>query len=170
MSLQLGYWGFVCCGLISFSSCKLHNLFPVLIPESNVRMLSSSLTLLTSLSLKGKENKKKVAYYGLFVAQQLALIFFLEDLQTVLLRSQFWGFVKPQFLLCSKLTYVTSLRGNFLPPEQTSFDPIYLEWRWSKLQRGDPLPPNHSQISVMSRWRLSMPSSKSTQNPLPASF
>lgn len=72
MSLQLGYWGFVCCSLISFSSCKLYNLFPVLIPESNVRMLSSFLTLLNSLSLKGEENKKQVAYFGVFVAQQLA--------------------------------------------------------------------------------------------------
>lgn len=147
MSLQLGYWIFVSCSIISFSSCKLYIFFPVLIPESDVRMLSSPLTLLTSLSLKGEENKKKVAYFRLFVAQHLVLIFSLEHLHVVLLGNQFWGFIKLQLLLCSKLTDVTPVGGNFLPPEHTSFTPFILNEGGPNCTKVTlPLPPNHSDL------------------------
>lgn len=55
--------------------------------------------------------------------------------------------MKPQFVLCSKVTDVTPVGDNLLPPEQTPFDHVYLEWRWSRLHRVTlPLPPNHPEV------------------------
>lgn len=57
---------------------------------------------------------------------------------TIVLGSQFSGSAKPQFLFHSKLR-----GGNFLPLQQASFAPIYLDWRWSSTAMTFPLLQTH---------------------------